>query len=283
MTPPTTEKITLAQLRQMRQQRRRFSMLTAYDFPTAAAAEATGVHSLLIGDSMGTVLLGHTNTRQVPLELMLILGAAVRRGAPHVYLIGDLPFESISGGPDSVLNAAERFRAESGCDGVKIEIDRTQSHLVACLAQAGFEVTAHLGLRPQEVLTPDGYRAQARDPAGVTALVEQAKVAASVGAAMILLEAVPPQASAAVAAAIDLPLVGCGAGDACDGHVVVTQDLLGLTPGRPPRFVPVLGHFNDEMRRAMSAFVSDIDSGRYPGPEHFYAMKQPAGGPAAHE
>lgn len=278
MTPDTTEKITLATLRDFRRTQRRFAMLTAYDFPTAAAAQAAGVHALLVGDSMGTVLLGHPNTRTVPLELMLILAQAVRRAAPRTYLIGDLPFESISRGPDAVLRASQRFRDECGCDGIKIEVARDERALVACLARAGFEVTAHLGLRPQTVLLPDGYRAQARDPDSIDELVADARIMVDAGAAMLLLEAVPTEASAAVSSACDVPLVGCGAGDACDGHVVVTQDMLGLGGIRPPRFVPVLADLGTQMQSAMSQFVEDVVQRRYPRPEHMYPLRKNADG-----
>lgn len=281
MTPETPEKMTLARLRDFRQTQRRFAMLTAYDFPTAAAAQAAGVHSLLIGDSMGTVLLGHPNTRLVPLELMLILGEAVRRAAPRPYLIGDLPYECISHGPDAVLLAAQRFRDDCGCDGIKVEVAREERALVACLARAGFEVTAHLGLRPQTVLVPDGYRAQARDPDAIDALVADARLMVDAGAAMLLLEAVPAQASAAVSAACDVPLIGCGAGDACDGHVVVTQDMLGLSGIRPPRFVPVLASLGAQMQAAMTQFVDDVVNRRYPRLEHMYPLKKNADGTVA--
>lgn len=276
-----SQRVTLADLRNFRRQHRRFAMLTAYDYPTAAAAQAAGVHALLIGDSMGTVLLGHPNTRRVPLTLMLLLGEAVRRGAPRAYLIGDLPHESISAGPDGVLQAAREFRAACDCDGIKLEVDAGQVQLVKCLARAGFEVTAHLGLRPQSVLTPDGYRAQAREPAGVAQLVQEAREVVAAGAAMILLEAVPEEAGAAVSQACDVPLIGCGAGAACDGHVVVTQDMLGLLPTRPPRFVPVLAKLGAEQQAAMAQFVADVESGAYPQPEHKYAMRNTASGPRA--
>jgi 3-methyl-2-oxobutanoate hydroxymethyltransferase len=257
----------------MKAAKRKFAMLTAYDYPTAALAQAAGAHALLIGDSMGTVLLGHPNTRRVPLELMLILGEAVRRGAPRVFLIGDLPFEAIQGGPERVLTAARRFRDEAGCDAVKLETRAKDVVAVQRLAREGLLTIAHLGLRPQEVTTPDGYRAQARDATAIAALVEDARRMVDAGAAMILLEAVPAEAGRAVVAAVRVPVIGCGAGPACHGHVVVTQDLLGWGQVRPPRFVPVLAQLGAITQEALRRYVVDIERGAYPGPEHAYPMR----------
>jgi len=273
MTAGTPARIDLAYLRGLKAAGRKFAMLTAYDYPTAAAAQAAGVHALLIGDSMGCVILGHENTRRVPLDLMIVLGEAVRRGAPGVYLIGDLPYESLTAGEEAVLSASRRFCTEAGCDAVKLEAGSGDERLVARLAGAGIETIAHLGLRPQTVVSPDGYRAQARDAAGIRALVSDARRMVAAGAAMLLLEAVPNEASQAVVEAVDVPVVGCGAGPACDGHVVVTHDLLGIRSLRVPRFVPVLADIGQQMQMAMRRWVTAIEEGRYPAPEHAYRMK----------
>lgn len=279
---PTAEpqRVTLADLRRFKSQGRKFSMLTAYDFPMAQAAQAAGVHTLLVGDSMGTVLLGHENTRRVPLALMITLAEAVRRGAPSVYLVGDMPFEAMASA-DTVAQAAHRYRDEAGCDGVKLEVEPRHADAVARLAAEGFETVAHLGLRPQSVLTPDGYRAQARDEAAIEQLAEDAVRMVSAGAAMILLEAVPDQAAAAVVGAVDVPVIGCGAGPSCDGHVVVTQDMLGMTTIRPPRFVPVYSNLHQQTEAAMRRWVNEIDRGVYPGPEHVYGMRKSPAAPSA--
>lgn len=269
--PPT--RCDLAELRRCQADGHKFAMLTAYDFPTAALGEAAGVRVLLVGDSMGTVLLGHPNTRSVPLDLMITLGAAVRRGAPSVYLMGDLPYEALSAGTERALAAARRFCEEAGCDGVKAEAGPADDRVVAVLAAAGIETTAHLGLRPQQITAADGYRAQARDAESIAALVGDARRMVAAGAVMLLLEAVPPEASAAVVSAVEVPVIGCGAGPACHGHVVVTQDLLGFGTARPPRFVPVLARVGAACAAAMRRYVEDIEAGRYPGPEHVYPLR----------
>lgn len=273
MVGPRPQRIDLDHLRRMKAARQKIAMLTAYDFRMAAAAEAAGVHSLLIGDSMGTVLLGHESTRGTPLSLMVTLGEAVRRGAPSVFLIGDLPFECISVGGEAVLSGARRFRDEAGCDAVKVEVGPGEEDLIAGLARAGINAVAHLGLRPQQVLTPDGYRSQARDAESIADLVAQARRMVAAGAAMLLLEAVPNEASQAVVAAVEVPVIGCGAGPACDGHVLVTEDMLGLGAPRPPRFVPQHAQLGEQVARALSQYVEDIAAGRYPGPQHVYHMR----------
>jgi 3-methyl-2-oxobutanoate hydroxymethyltransferase len=276
MANPTSTRISLDDLRRRKTERRKFAMLTAYDYPTAAAAQAAGVHSLLIGDSMGCVVLGHENTRSVPLELMITLGEAVRRGAPKVYLVGDVPYESMLGGDEGVLRAAERFCEQAGCDAVKFEADRTHDRLVAKLTQAHIQTIAHLGLRPQTVTSRDGYRAQARDEGSIKVLVDDARRMVAAGAVMLLLEAVPNEAAQAVVDAVQVPVIGCGAGPACDAHVVVTHDMLGIGAIRAPRFVPVLANISETMQQAMHRWVVAIEDETYPGQEHIYRMKKSA-------
>ena len=270
-------RVTLATLRQMKTEGRKIAMLTAYDYPTAALAQAAGLHVLLVGDSLATVILGHPNTRAVPLDLMIMLGEAVRRGAPCVYFIGDMPYAALADGMEGALVAARRFRDEAGCDAVKFEAGAGDTHLVETLTRAGLETIVHLGLRPQQITSPDGYRAQARDAESITRLATEARELVDAGAVMVLLEAVPNEASQAVVAAVSVPVIGCGAGPACDGHVVVTHDLLGIGTPRPPRFVPVLAHVGQTMEQAMRRYVEDIVAGRYPGPEHVYPMRRTRG------
>ncbi|MCG3128392.1 MAG: 3-methyl-2-oxobutanoate hydroxymethyltransferase [Phycisphaerae bacterium] len=267
-----SQRITLQTLGELKSAGRKFAMLTAYDFPTAQAAQQAGVHALLVGDSMGTVLLGHTSTRGVPLNLMVILAEAVRRGAPDVFLVGDLPHETMQS-CETLCAGARRFTREAGCDAVKVEAGIEHVAWIAELARGGVCVIAHIGLRPQSVLSPDGYRAQARDADGVLRLVDDARALVDAGAAMLLIEAVPPDASAAVLREVSVPVIGCGAGPACDGHVVVTEDMLGLTTVRPPRFVPVHAALGAERSAAMRRWVEEIEAGTYPGPQHLYPMR----------
>ncbi len=274
METPVHSHIDLQTLCRMKAQGAKFAMLTAYDHPTAVAAERAGVHALLVGDSLACVVLGHASTRDAPLDLMVTLAEAVRRGAPRVYLVGDLPFACTVGGAATVVEGARRFRDEAGCDGVKYEAPSDKAAVVEALASAGFETIAHLGLRPQTVTSPDGYRAQARDAGAIRQLVRDARRMVTAGAAMILLEAVPAEASEAVVEAVSVPVIGCGAGPACDGHVLVTQDMLGIGSIRPPRFVPRYADLGEQMVAAMRRWVREIADRTYPAPEHVYPMRR---------
>ncbi len=270
----TTQRITRADLLDRKANREPIAMLTAYDYPTARRAAEAGVHMLLVGDSCASVVLGHDSTRPAPLELMIVLAEAVRRGAPGVCLVGDIPFEAMTS-DYAAQAAARRFRDEADCDMVKLEVDAEHAGWVRKIARDGIDVIAHLGLRPQQVTDPAGYRAQARESAEITALVAQAQRMQDAECAMILLEAVPNEATAAVMEAVSVPVIGCGAGPACDGHVVVTQDMLGCSFGSTPRFVPVLGDLGERTDDAMRRYVEDIVSRQYPAPEHVYPMKRP--------
>ncbi|MCA9243202.1 MAG: 3-methyl-2-oxobutanoate hydroxymethyltransferase [Phycisphaerales bacterium] len=277
---PSSSRVTLNSLREMKANGQKFAMLTAYDYPTAAIAQRAGVHVVLTGDTLGCVILGHENTRNVPLDLIITLTEAVRRGAPDIVLMGDMPCGAIEADLDTFVTAARRFRDEAGCDTVKFEAGDDGDQRVGRLVKAGISTVAHLGLRPQQVTSPDGYRAQARDAHAVAELAEQARRMADAGADMILLEAVPNEASLAVVDAVSVPVIGCGAGAAVDGHVVVTHDMLGIGDVRPPRFVPVLAQVGKVIEDAMRRYVQDIQSGAYPGAQHVYGMKKASAGAA---
>lgn len=264
-------RVDLQQLRMWKSAGRRFAMLTAYDYPTARLAAEAGVPSLLVGDSMGNVVLGEATTRGVPLDLMIHLTRAVRRGAPEVYLVGDLPYAA-SQTASAAVAAARQF-LDAGCDAVKIETGADDADTVRALTSGCVATIAHLGLRPQQITSADGYRAQARDADGLAALVADAERMVAAGAELLLLEAVPNEASLAVMRAVSVPVIGCGAGPACDGHVVVTHDLVGLTFTTSPRFVPRLADAGAEMARGMRRFVEHVKDGTYPAPEHGYAMR----------
>ena len=244
-------------------------MLTCYDFTTATLMQRAGVPILLVGDTAAVTILGHDSTTAARLPLLIDLTAAVRRGAPLAYLVADMPFGSYHG---SVLQGVENacgIIRDTGCDAVKLEVTPRQAGLVSTLADAGVAVWAHLGLRPQAAQI-SGYRTQGRTAKEAKLIVEDAEVMVSHGASVILLEAVPPEVAAAVVGVVDVPVIGCGAGPACHGHVVVLQDLLGHTPRRP-RFVPDVGH-DPGLRGAAVAWREMVEDGSYPAAHHCYAM-----------
>ena len=266
------KRLTLADLQALGRAGEKFAMLTAYDYPTAVAAQQAGIDSVLVGDSLGNVILGHETTRSVPFDLMLTLATAVRRGAPAVFLVVDLPYPVVAAGEEATLRAARQLHAQADCDAVKLEVLGDDFARVAAIHQAGVPVIAHLGLRPQAATSRAGLKAHGRTAEEVRQLTDAARAAEEAGAIMVLLEAVPPEAAQAVRAALSVPLVGCGAGPDCDAHVVVTHDLLGYT-AQPPRFVPVLESLGARTMSAMRRWRELIATGEYPAAEHNYRMR----------
>jgi 3-methyl-2-oxobutanoate hydroxymethyltransferase len=271
MSAPLTEKITLHHLRQARKENKKLPILTCYDFTTARLMQEAGLPAILVGDSASNVILGHDTTLPISLDFLIDITAAVRRGAPLTFLIGDMPFGSYQASTEQALLNTFRMIKTTNCDAVKIEATEEHAPLVRALSAAGAAIIAHLGLRPQSVNALGGYRYQGR-----TALEAQKIVALSLlmeqsGAAAILLEAVPPEVANAVIEVCSVPVIGCGAGPACHASVIVTHDALALTKNQP-RFVPTLADIATPLREAFSRYIADVTSGKYPAPEHNYSM-----------
>jgi 3-methyl-2-oxobutanoate hydroxymethyltransferase len=271
MSQPLTAKFTLSDLRNARVSGRRVAMLTCYDYTTAGLMHEAGVPMILVGDSAANVILGHPTTLPVSLEFMSEITAAVRRGAPMALLVADMPFGSYGGSLDRGFDAAVHLMKQTGADLIKVETAEGHLPLVKALSEAGVGVMAHLGLRPQSVNVVGGYRSHGRTAEDAVEIVSMAVRMQRAGAVAILLEAVPPEVSAAVVAETGLPVIGCGAGPACHGHVVVMHDMLGLSSHRP-RFAPLLGDLAGPMRDAFADYIRQINEGLYPASEHNYSM-----------
>jgi 3-methyl-2-oxobutanoate hydroxymethyltransferase len=265
------KKFTLSDLRNARLTGAKVPMLTCYDFTTARLMQDAGVPALLVGDSAANVVLGFETTLPVPLHFMIQITAAVRRGAPKCFVVADMPFGSYHGTPGRAVRNVFRMVQLSGCDCVKMEAAESQLPAIRELSDAGVAIMAHLGLRPQAVGVLGGYKAQGRTADEAERIVNLALQMQNAGAAAILLEAVPAEVAEAVVTATNVPVIGCGAGPACHGHVVVTHDTLGLTQ-RPPKFAPRLGDVASPMLASFRKYVADVTSGTYPAPEHGYAM-----------
>src|SRR3954468_12713891 len=270
MSPPASRKFTLADLRAARETGKKIAMLTCYDFTTAGLMQEAGVQMLLVGDSAANVILGHDTTLPISLDFMIEICAAVRRGAPNCFVVADMPFGSYGTCMLHWVENVYRMVKLSGCDCVKIEVAAGHAELVKTLADAGVAVMAHLGLRPQSVGIT-GYKFQARTATEADNLVALAQLMQKSGASAILLEAVPPEVSARVVEQTTLPVIGCGAGPACHGSVVVTHDAIGLT-GRRPRFVPLIADLSEPLKQAFSSYVQQVQSGQYPASQHQYEM-----------
>lgn len=266
--------VTLRTIAAMVARGERFAGLTCYDYTTARWLDRAGVPLLLVGDTAAEMILGLPGTIHAPLDLLLALTAAVRRGAEHALVMGDMPFLSYQVDEAEAIRNAGRFLVEGRCDCVKLEVDGTWAPLVAKLARAGIPVVAHIGCRPQHVKRAGGYSAAGRTAAEAGRLVEEAVMMEEAGASMLLVEATPNEVSERIVARTTLPVLSCGAGPACHGQIVVLQDLLGLTDWQPSFARPIADHaalLTDAATRWIEK-VRRNDLG-----EHPYRMKEPFG------
>jgi 3-methyl-2-oxobutanoate hydroxymethyltransferase len=261
-------------LRRLKVRRRRITVLTAYDAPTAALLEKAGVDLILVGDSVGPVLLGHPSTTDVTMDEIIHHARAVRRGAPQTPVIGDLPLAGRTGGIGRALAAARRFVSEGGCDAVKLEWDDDAPRLTALLVRRGIPVMGHVGLTPQTAEATGGLRARGRTAEEACAIRHAAKAFESAGAFSVVLECIPAELGASITKALAIPTIGIGAGPSCDGQVLVFQDLVGANPGFEPRFLKRYARTRDAERRAVAAFLRDVRGARFPARRHGYAMKK---------
>jgi 3-methyl-2-oxobutanoate hydroxymethyltransferase len=271
MTNALAAKFTLNDLRTACTSGKKLAMLTCYDYTTARLMQEAGVPMILVGDSAGNVVLGYQTTVPVSLAFMIELTAAVRRGAPNALVVGDMPFGSYQQSVAQGVRNVVRMLKLTGCDCIKLEVAASHAKLISRLADAGVAVISHLGLRPQTVGLMGGYRFQGRTAAQAEVIVSDAIKMQEAGAAALLLEAVPPEVSEAVVRKTSIPVIGCGAGPACHGSVVVTHDILGLSASRP-RFAPLLQDVSGTLKSAYSEYVRQLSVGQYPAAEHAYEM-----------
>ena len=262
--------VSIHELKAAKQRGERFVMLTAYDAGSAALLDELGVPVILVGDSLGMVVLGYDSTVPVTLDEMLHHTRAVSRGAKHAIVVGDMPFGTYQDGPSQALASATRFLKEAGANAVKLEGGGPMVEVTARLVSAGIPVMSHLGLTPQSVNQFGGFKVQAKDDASADRLVADAVGLADAGAFSIVLEGVPSDVGRRATEAVDVPTIGIGAGPHTDAQVLVWHDVLGLTSGRLPRFVKQYADLRSEISGAIKAFQTEVADGEYPGPEHSY-------------
>lgn len=262
--------VSVHQLRAFKERGERFVMLTAYDFPTARVLDQAGVPVLLVGDSLGMVVLGYDSTVPVTVEEMLHHVRAVRRGARRSVVVADMPFGSYQVCVEDGLRNATRFLKEGGATAVKLEGAGPVVELTARLVSAGVPVMGHLGLTPQSVNQMGGFKVQGRTQAAADRIVEDARSLADAGAFAVVLEGVPAEVGRRVTEAVTVPTIGIGAGPHTDAQVLVISDLLGLTGGHLPRFVKQYADLRGTIADAVKAFSAEVANGDYPGPEHSY-------------
>ncbi|RME90062.1 MAG: 3-methyl-2-oxobutanoate hydroxymethyltransferase [Anaerolineae bacterium] len=274
---PTTsteqrKKVTTRTFLRKKERGEPITMLTAYDYPTALAMDRAGVDSILVGDSLGMVVLGYENTLPVTMDEMIHHCRAVARGARYALLIGDMPFLSYQVSTEEAVRNAGRFLQEGGMDAVKLEGGRERLETVRAIVGAGIPVMGHLGLTPQSIHQLGGFRTQGKTAQAAYRLLEDALLLEEAGCFSIVLESVPAQLAEFVSRRLHIPTIGIGAGVGCDGQVLVTHDLLGLFDRFTPRFVKRYANLHAEMQRAFRDYIADVKAKAFPGEEHSVAM-----------
>lgn len=267
---PAPGKLALPELAELKRRGDRIVMITAYDAPSARLADEAGVDLILVGDSAAMVVLGHDSTVPATIDELLMLTRAANRGARRPLVIADLPFGSYQVSDEQALETAIRFVKEASADAVKLE--GAMLSRVEALTSAGIPVMGHLGLTPQTATMLGGFKAQGRSAAKAVQLYADALALQAAGCFALVLEAVPAPVAARITAALDIPTIGIGAGACCDGQVLVWHDMLGLYPGRAPRFVKQYADLAPIIADAISHYAADVRSGAFPEEQHTYAM-----------
>ena len=265
---PARKKFTTRQFQLKKEHGERITMLTAYDYPTALALDQCGVDQILVGDSLGMVVLGYENTLPVTMEEMLHHSKAVARGARYAMKIGDMPFMSYQVSAQEAVRNAGRFLQEGGMDAVKLEGGRERLDCVRLITAAGIPVMGHIGLTPQSIHLLGGFRAQGKTARAAQGLLEDALALQEAGCFGLVLESVPARLAELITRRLEIPTIGIGAGPGCDGQVLVAHDVLGLFDRGSPRFSRQYTNLHSIISAAFGQYVQDVQTGQFPAAEH---------------
>lgn len=268
-----TSPVTISELNSMKAAGTPIVMVTAYDHPSARVVEDAGVDMILVGDSAAMVVLGHGSTVPVTMDEMVMLAAAVRRGASTPFVVGDMPFGSYEASNGIAVANAQRFVKEAGCDAVKLEGGGTSVERAAAIVAAGIPVIGHIGLTPQTATALGGFKAQGKTAEAARAILDDALALEQAGCIAIVIECVPAAVTELICERVSVPTIGIGAGPSTSGQVIVYHDVLGLREGRDPKFVRRYADLRTAAVDAVASFSGDVRSGAYPGPEHAYAIE----------
>ena len=269
-------RLPITELKVMKQRREKIPMLTAYDYPTARLVEQAGVPIILVGDSLGMVVLGYDSTVPVTMEDMIHHAKAVVRGTERAIVVADMPFMTYQVSTEEALRNAGRLIKETGATAVKLEGGQEVAETVRRLTAAGIPVMGHLGLTPQSVNQLGGYRLQGKTPAAAVKLLRDAKALEDAGAFAVVLETIPARVAECVTARLAIPTIGIGAGPFCDGQVQVIHDFLGIFQDFVPRHAKQYAQVGATIREAVSAYVADVRDGSFPTAKESFGMKQEA-------
>jgi 3-methyl-2-oxobutanoate hydroxymethyltransferase len=269
-----TKKVTTLALQEMKKAGNKIAMATAYDYPSARIADEAGMDIILVGDSLGMVVLGYENTLRVTLEEMIHHGKAVVRGSKRALVVIDLPFMTYQVSKEEAVRNAGRAVQETGAPAVKLEGGTEMAKIVGRIVRAGIPVVGHIGLTPQSVGQLGGYYVQGKDEKIAKQLIKDALALQEAGACSIVLEAIPWQLAQLITEQLVIPTIGIGAGVHCDGQVLVYHDILGLQTEIRPKFVKQYGAFFTPMADAMRSYVKEVREAAFPSAEHTYTMDE---------
>jgi 3-methyl-2-oxobutanoate hydroxymethyltransferase len=266
----SSARVRVHHLQQAKERGEKWAMLTAYDTVSASVFEEAGIPVLLVGDSAGNVVLGHTSTVPVTVEDILMMTKAVTRSTKRTLIVADMPFGSYESGPEQALATAFRFMKEGGAQAVKLEGGVRVAPQIAKITEAGIPVMAHIGFTPQSEHGLGGFRVQGRGGAGAEKLLADAHAVQDAGAFAVVMEMVPAEIAGQVTKELTIPTIGIGAGVDCDAQVLVWPDMAGYTGGRVPKFVKKYADLRAELLRAAREYADDVRGGTFPGPEHSF-------------
>lgn len=251
----------------------KLSMLTAYDYSTAKLEDESGINGILVGDSLGNVVLGYEDTVSVTMEDMIHHGAAVARGAKNALVVVDMPFMSYEVTVEEAVRNAGRLMKEGRAGAVKLEGGVRVAEQIRAIVKAGIPVMGHIGLTPQSINVFGGFKVQGKSEEAARALLADAKAVEEAGAFAVVIEAVPAALAQMITDAVSIPTIGIGAGAGCDGQILVYQDMLGMFSDFTPKFVKRYANVGEVMREAFANYAAEVASGAFPTEEHIYKIK----------
>lgn len=267
-------KNTVSTFREQKAKGEKISMLTAYDYSTAKLMDEAGINGILVGDSLGMVMLGYEDTLPVTMEDMIHHTAAVCRGAKNTLVVGDMPFMSYQVSVEEAVYNAGRLMKEGRCQAVKLEGGASVCPQIRAITNASIPVMAHIGLTPQSINAFGGFKVQGKSEEAAKKLLDDAKAVEEAGAFAVVLECVPAKLAELISKSISIPTIGIGAGAGCDGQILVYQDMLGLFSDFTPKFVKKYANVGEMMTQAFRDYIADVQEGSFPAPEHTFAISE---------
>lgn len=264
------KKVSVLDMKKMKQEGKKFTMVTAYDYTSASIVDSSTSELILVGDSLGMVMLGYDSTTGVTMEEMIHHIRPVVKGAPNTFIVGDMPFGSYNVSVEEAIKNSNRIMKEAGCDCIKLEGGVEFADTIEAIVKAGIPVMAHLGLTPQTTAQLGGFKVQGKDLETAKKLIDDIKAVAKAGAFAAVVECVPSQVAKLMSESVDIPIIGIGAGPYVDAQVLVTQDMMGMYDKFTPKFVKKYSNIRDIMIKAYDEFNDEVKEGSFPSPEYSF-------------